>query len=94
MATRAPSQSAGRPMGGAGRSDFRAGNADRDSVGLEATGHSSIAILAAVLASVALCLAVGLTMVAYIETLWMKAEIKQEARELRKLKQEFKETSK
>jgi hypothetical protein len=33
-------------------------------------------------------------MVAYIETLWMKAEIKQEARELRKLKQEFKETSK
>jgi hypothetical protein len=46
--------------------------------------------LAAVLAIVALCLAVGLTMVAYIETMWMKAEIKQEARELRKLKEELK----
>jgi hypothetical protein len=33
---------------------------------------------------------VGLTMVAYIETMWMKAEIKQEARELRKLKEELK----
>jgi hypothetical protein len=29
-------------------------------------------------------------MVAYIETMWMKAEIKQEARELRKLKEELK----
>jgi hypothetical protein len=37
-------------------------------------------------------LAVGLTVVAYIETMWMKAEIKQEARELRKLKQEIKES--
>lgn len=59
-------------------------------MGLEDTSHSAIAILAAVLAIVALCLAVGLTMVAYIETMWMKAEIKQEARELRKLKEELK----
>jgi len=28
--------------------------------------------------------------VAYIETMWMKAEIKQEAKELRKLKEELK----
>jgi uncharacterized membrane protein YciS (DUF1049 family) len=63
-------------------------------VGLENSGNSSLSILAAVLAGVALCLAVGLTVVAYIETMWMKAEIKQEARELRKLKQEIKETSK
>jgi hypothetical protein len=41
---------------------------------------------------VALCLCIGLTMVAYIETMWMKAEIKQEAKELRKLKQEIKES--
>jgi hypothetical protein len=27
---------------------------------------------------------------AYVDTLWMKAEIKKEARELRKLKQEMK----
>jgi hypothetical protein len=59
-------------------------------VGFEDTSHGPIAILAAVLAIVALCLAVGLTMVAYIETMWMKAEIKQEARELRKLKEELK----
>jgi hypothetical protein len=41
---------------------------------------------------VALCLCIGLTVVAYIETMWMKAEIKQEARELRKLKQEIKDS--
>ena len=56
------------------------------------TGHSEIAVLAGVLAMVALCLCIGLTMVAYIETMWMKAEIKQEAKELRKLKQEIKES--
>ena len=63
-------------------------------MGLENSGNSSLSILATVLAGVALCLAVGLTVVSYIETMWMKAEIKQEARELRKLKQEIKETSK
>jgi hypothetical protein len=47
--------------------------------------------LAAVLAGVALCVSIGLTVVSYVETMWMKAEIKQEARELRKLKQEIKE---
>ena len=61
-------------------------------MGLENSGNSSFTILAAVLISVSLCLAVGLTVVAYIETMWMKAEIKQEARELRKLKQEIKES--
>lgn len=59
-------------------------------MGLESAEHREIAILAAVLAIVALCLCIGLTMVAYIETMWMKAEIKQEARELRKLKEELK----
>ena len=59
-------------------------------MGLEDSGHSQIAVLAGVLAIVALCLCVGLTVVAYIETMWMKAEIKQEAKELRKLKEELK----
>lgn len=31
---------------------------------------------------------------AYVDTLWMKAEIKKEARELRKLKEELKEMTK
>jgi hypothetical protein len=33
----------------------------------------------------------SLTFIAYVETLWMKDEIKKEARELRKLKEEVKE---
>ena len=90
MATRAPTQQISRSVGGSSRGDIRAGNASGDSVGLEDTGHSEIAVLAGVLAIVALCLCVGLTVVAYIETMWMKAEIKQEAKELRKLKQELK----
>ena len=81
-------------MGGDGGIDVYLNDAGSYFVGLENSGNSSVAILAAVLAGVALCLAVGLTVVAYIETMWMKAEIKQEARELRKLKQEIKETSK
>jgi hypothetical protein len=33
----------------------------------------------------------SLSFIAYVETLWMKDEIKKEARELRKLKEEVKE---
>jgi len=33
----------------------------------------------------------SLSFIAYVETLWMKDEIKKEARELRKLKEELKE---
>ena len=44
-----------------------------------------------VLSAVALCLIVATTSIAYIETLYMKAQLKQEIRELRKLKQEIKE---
>ena len=32
----------------------------------------------------------ALSFIAYVETLWMKAEIKKEAKELRKLKDELK----
>jgi hypothetical protein len=44
-----------------------------------------------VLIGVALCLVVAVTSVAYIETLYMKAQLKQEIKELRKLKRELKE---
>lgn len=44
-----------------------------------------------VLIGVALCLVVAVTSVAYIETLYMKAQLKQEIKELRKLKKEINE---
>lgn len=44
-----------------------------------------------VLIGVALCLVVAVTSVAYIETLYMKAQLKQEMKELRKLKRELRE---
>lgn len=45
-----------------------------------------------VLSAVALCLIVATTSLAYIETLYMKAQLKQEMKELRKLKKELKES--
>jgi len=44
-----------------------------------------------VLIAVAMCLIVATTSIAYIETLYMKAQLKQEIKELRKLKREIKE---
>ena len=40
---------------------------------------------------VAICVVVGVTSMAYVETLYMKAQLKQEIKELRKLKRELKE---
>jgi hypothetical protein len=40
---------------------------------------------------VAICLIVGVTSMAYVETLYMRAQLKQEIKELRKLKRELKE---
>tara|TARA_R110000868_G_scaffold5774_1_gene33901 strand:- start:256 stop:411 length:156 start_codon:yes stop_codon:yes gene_type:complete len=40
--------------------------------------------------AVMLCVVVGATSVAYIETLYMKAQLKKEIKELRKLKAEIK----
>jgi uncharacterized protein YneF (UPF0154 family) len=45
-----------------------------------------------VLIGVSICLIVGVTSMAYVETLYMRAQLKQEMKELRKLKQELKET--
>ena len=45
-----------------------------------------------VLIAVAICLIVATTSIAYIETLYMKAQLKQEIKELRKLKREIKES--
>ena len=44
-----------------------------------------------VLIGVAVCLIVAVTSMAYVETLYMKAQLKQEIKELRKLKRELKD---
>ena len=44
-----------------------------------------------ILTAVALCLIVGVTSMAYVETLYMKAQLKREIKELRKLKKEIDE---
>lgn len=45
-----------------------------------------------VMIGVTLCLVVAVTSMAYVETLYMKAQLKQEIKELRKLKRELKES--
>jgi hypothetical protein len=45
-----------------------------------------------ILIGVAICVIVGVTSMAYVETLYMKAQLKQEIKELRKLKRELKES--
>jgi peptidoglycan/LPS O-acetylase OafA/YrhL len=44
-----------------------------------------------ILIGVAICIIVAATSMAYVETLYMKAQLKQEMKELRKLKRELKE---
>ena len=44
-----------------------------------------------ILIGVAICIVVGVTSMAYVETLNMRAQLKQEMKELRKLKRELKE---
>jgi hypothetical protein len=45
-----------------------------------------------VLIGVAVCIIVAVTSIAYVETLYMRAQLKQEIKELRKLKRELKES--
>lgn len=45
-----------------------------------------------ILIGVAICIVVGVTSMAYVETLYMKAQLKQEIKELRKLKKELKDS--
>lgn len=53
--------------------------------------NDTIKFVARIMVQVALCLVIAVTFLAYVETLWMKAEIKREAKELRKLKREINE---
>jgi len=51
---------------------------------------STSVFLAHLIVLVVLLVVFALSFMAYVETLWMKAEIRKEARELRKLKEELK----
>jgi len=53
--------------------------------------NDTIKFVARIMVQVALCVVIAVTFMAYLETLWMKAEIKREAKELRKLKKELNE---
>lgn len=55
---------------------------------------STSVFLAHLIVLVVLVVVLALSALSYFETLWMKAEIKKEARELRRLKEELKEKSK
>jgi len=51
---------------------------------------STSVFLAHLIVLAVLVVVFALSFIAYVETLWMKAEIQKEARELRKLKEELK----
>lgn len=53
---------------------------------------ATVKLVGWVLMGVMLCVVVGATSMAYVETLYMKAQLKKEIKELRKLKQELKES--
>ncbi len=53
------------------------------------SGYRTLKLLARILIYVAVVVFVVTAFMSYVETLWMKAEIKREAKELRKLKEEL-----
>lgn len=55
---------------------------------------STSVFLAHLIVLVVLLVVFTFSFMAYVDTLWMKTEIKKEARELRKLKEELKKESK
>ena len=56
--------------------------------------NDTLKFVARILVQVALCIIIAVTFISYIETLWMKAEIRREAKELKKLKREIGEMRK
>lgn len=58
-------------------------------MGGKSSGTGTLEILVRVLSVVALCLCLLLMFTAYIETMWMKKEIKKEAVELRRMREQI-----
>lgn len=59
-----------------------------------AKNNDTLKFVARILVQVALCIIIAVTFISYIETLWMKAEIRRETKELKKLKREIGEMRK
>lgn len=59
-----------------------------------AKNNDTLKFVARILVQVALCIIIAVTFISYIETLWMKAEIRREAKELKRLKREIGEMRK
>jgi len=59
-------------------------------VATKKTDNSTSVFLAHLIVLAVLVVIFSLTFISYVETLWMKDEIKKEAKELRKLKEELK----
>jgi hypothetical protein len=59
-----------------------------------AKNNDALKFVARILVQVALCIIIAVTFISYVETLWMKAEIRREAKELKKLKREISEMRK
>jgi hypothetical protein len=59
-----------------------------------AKNNDTLKFVARILIQVALCIIIAVTFISYVETLWMKAEIRREAKELKKLKREISEMRK
>ena len=61
---------------------------------MAAKNNDTLKFVARILVQVALCIIIAVTFISYVETLWMKAEIRREAKELKKLKREISEMRK
>ena len=88
MATQRPTNRPGSGTGGYGNT---VSNSAGNSVGSSDPTYRTLQLLGRVLVYVAIVVFVVLSFLASIETMWMKAEIKSEAKELRRLRREIEE---
>lgn len=85
MATQRPSNRIGSAGSSYGNT---VSNNSGSAVGSSDSAWRTLQLLARILIYVAIVVFVVVSFLAYVETSWMKAEIKSEARELRKLRRE------
>jgi hypothetical protein len=86
MATQRPTNRPNSSVSGYGNT---VGSAAGNRVGSSDSTYGTLKLLGRVLVYVAIVVFVVLSFLASIETMWMKAEIKSEAKELRRLRREL-----
>lgn len=85
MATQRPTNRAG---GGSSSYGNSVPDTGRNTGGSSNPNYATLKLLARILVHLAIAIFVTMSFLAFIETNWMKVEIKSEARELRRLKRE------